>query len=82
MGRLNELLSDLNILEIRGAENFDTLQIAGVSYHSGKTKKDDIFVCIKGYKTDGHSYIDSAIKNGAVAVIVEVINKDFEIPQI
>lgn len=82
MGRLNELLSGLNILEVRGAENFDTLQIAGVSYHSGKTKKDDIFVCIKGYKTDGHSYIDLAIKNGAVAVIVEVINPEVEIPQI
>lgn len=30
-----------------------------------------MFICIKGFKTDGHLYIEQAIKNGAVAILVE-----------
>jgi UDP-N-acetylmuramyl-tripeptide synthetase len=30
-----------------------------------------LFIAIKGLKADGHDYIDQAIKNGAVAVVVE-----------
>ena len=32
---------------------------------SRKIQQGDTFVAIKGYKTDGHNYIEKAIKNGA-----------------
>ena len=38
---------------------------------SRKVKPGQIFVAIKGHTVDGHDFIESAIKNGAVAVVVQ-----------
>lgn len=38
---------------------------------SRKVKKGDIFVALRGYLSDGHSYIDKAIENGASKIIAE-----------
>lgn len=65
---LNELLKNIDCKMITGNINID---IKGISYDSRKIQKDFVFVCIKGTKVDGHSYIKEAIKNGAAAVIVE-----------
>ena len=37
----------------------------------GNIKENGLFVAIKGFDADGHEYIETAIKQGAVAVIVE-----------
>ena len=47
------------------------IQISGISFDSRKTEKGDLFVAVKGVQTDGHKYIETAVKNGAVAVLVE-----------
>lgn len=47
------------------------VEISGVAYDSRKVKPGYLFIAIKGFETDGHKYIDSAIKNGAVAVVGE-----------
>lgn len=44
-------------------------EIVGVSSDSRQIKKDYIFLAIKGYEFDGHKYINSAIKNGANAIV-------------
>ncbi|MDX8336991.1 UDP-N-acetylmuramoyl-L-alanyl-D-glutamate--2,6-diaminopimelate ligase [Candidatus Cetobacterium colombiensis] len=41
-----------------------------LEYDSRKIKNGDIFVALKGSLVDGHKYIDRAIENGAVAIIV------------
>ena len=33
-----------------------------------------MFVCIKGYQTDGHDYIEEAVRRGAVAIVVQQSN--------
>lgn len=38
---------------------------------SRKVKKGDIFIALRGISSDGHDYIDNAIKNGASKLIVE-----------
>ena len=38
---------------------------------SRKVREGDIFVALRGISSDGHSYIDKAIKNGASKLIVE-----------
>lgn len=43
---------------------------------SRKVKKGDIFIALRGISSDGHDYIDSAIKNGATKLIVEEGNYD------
>ena len=62
------LLKDVETLEIVGNTN---IEINKIEYDSRKVEKGDVFVAIEGYQTDGHRYIDSAVKNGAVAIVVQ-----------
>jgi UDP-N-acetylmuramoyl-L-alanyl-D-glutamate--2,6-diaminopimelate ligase len=65
---IGKLIKGLEILDIKG--NMDT-EIRGIALDSRKVKSGYVFVCIKGYKSDGHNFISSAIENGAGALIVE-----------
>lgn len=49
------------------------LAINAIDFNSKNIVNNDVFVAIKGSVVDGHNYIDSAIKQGAVAVICEVM---------
>lgn len=65
---LNELLQGIDIIEISGDTSLD---VKGIHYDSRKILPGALFVCISGLKTDGHNYIEDAVKNGALAVVVE-----------
>lgn len=43
----------------------------GVTIDSRKVKKDYIFIAIKGERVDGHTFIEQALKKGALCVICE-----------
>lgn len=47
------------------------LNINGIQIDSRKVKEGDLFIAYKGVHTDGHRYIDAAIKNGAAAVVMD-----------
>lgn len=78
--KIEKLLRFIEAEQIKGKIS-PNLEISDVGYHSGKLGENSIFVAIKGYETDGHKYIKDAIKNGAVAAVVERFTDD-EIPQI
>lgn len=65
--KLSSLLENVTLLQPI-TENID---ITGIAYDSRKVTKGNLFICIKGYQTDGHLYIESAIKNGASAILVQ-----------
>ncbi|HEX3030171.1 MAG TPA: UDP-N-acetylmuramoyl-L-alanyl-D-glutamate--2,6-diaminopimelate ligase [Clostridia bacterium] len=65
---LKDLISGLDVIDAKGDLN---IEIGSVAYDSRKVKPGSLFICIKGYKTNGHEYIPYALKNGAVALIVE-----------
>ena len=65
---LKRMLVGLEGLKVRG--NLD-LEIKGLESNSKEIKKDYLFIAIKGYAVDGHKYINNAIENGAIAIIVE-----------
>ncbi|WP_066503801.1 UDP-N-acetylmuramoyl-L-alanyl-D-glutamate--2,6-diaminopimelate ligase [Abyssisolibacter fermentans] len=65
---LYKILEDLNYELLSENEN---IEIKNISYDSRRVTKGTLFICIKGYKYDGHDYINSAVNNGALAVIVE-----------
>lgn len=46
-----------------------------------KVQPNSLFVCIKGYLTDGHLYLEDAYSQGARAAIVEAFNPNVKIPQ-
>ncbi len=54
-------------------EDFD---VFGISIDTRTLKKGDLFVAIKGEKTDGHDYAASAIEKGAAGVLVSYIPAD------
>ena len=47
------------------------MEITGLAYDSRRVVPGCLFVCIKGYQTDGHLYIQNAIEAGAAAVLVQ-----------
>ena len=53
--KLKELLLGLEGLKARG--DLDT-EIKGIQYNSKKVKQGDLFVAIKGFKQDGHEFIN------------------------
>ncbi len=66
--KLKEMLVGLEGLKVKGDLDID---IKGIESNSKNVKKDYVFIAIKGFDTDGHEYISSAIKKGAIAVMVE-----------
>lgn len=65
---LKKLLNALPTKEVWG--DLD-LKIKKIEYDSRQVKLGDLFVALKGFSDDGHRYIHSAIKGGAVAVVAE-----------
>lgn len=45
--------------------------VEGLTYDSRKVKQNYAFVCIEGYKTDGHLYLKDAIDNGAAVIVAQ-----------
>ncbi|SDJ03639.1 UDP-N-acetylmuramoyl-L-alanyl-D-glutamate--2,6-diaminopimelate ligase [Salimicrobium halophilum] len=45
--------------------------ITGITMDSRQVKPGDLFMSIRGFETDGHRYIPSAIRNGAAAIVAE-----------
>ncbi|WP_339228198.1 UDP-N-acetylmuramoyl-L-alanyl-D-glutamate--2,6-diaminopimelate ligase [Oceanobacillus sp. FSL K6-2867] len=64
----NELLSSLKIKSIYGALPAEVLSI---EQDSRKVKKHSLFICIRGFQTDGHSFYSQALHNGANIIVAE-----------
>ena len=66
--KLEKILQGLTELKLRG--NLNT-EISGLESNSKNVKPGFLFIAIKGFSVDGHKYIESAIENGATAVMVQ-----------
>ncbi len=58
-----------NLIECIG--ELANTEITGVTCDSRAVKDGYIFVCIKGFASDGHKFAASALKNGAAVIIAE-----------
>ena len=65
---LKKMLVGLENLKVRGDLN---IEISGIENNSKNVKKGYIFVAIQGFSTDGHQYVENAIENGAVAIMIQ-----------
>lgn len=72
--KLRKLLTDVDYELIQGDLE---LEIKDIAYDSRKVSRDVAFVCIKGFRVDGHDYIDAAIKLGCKCLFVM---EDVEVP--
>ena len=66
--KLSKLINKDNTLEIKGSLDID---IDNVAYDSRHIDGNSVFVAIKGFKVDGHDFLEQAIKKGAKAIVVE-----------
>ncbi|HHX88075.1 MAG TPA: UDP-N-acetylmuramyl-tripeptide synthetase, partial [Firmicutes bacterium] len=55
--------------------------VSGLAYHSGRVAPGNLFVCIRGFKTDGHLYLPEAARKGACAAVVEEFQPEVPLPQ-
>jgi UDP-N-acetylmuramoyl-L-alanyl-D-glutamate--2,6-diaminopimelate ligase len=65
--KLAELLTQISVRKSSGTLD---LNIEGISQDSRSVRPGDLFLCIKGFKTNGHHYLKQAADDGAVAAVV------------
>ena len=70
MKKLKDVLNGVSYTVLAGT---DDLEINDIKYDSRKVEKNDIYIALKGYTTDGHEYIPEAISRGAKVIIVSKI---------
>ena len=68
--KIEEILKGIDIVSVTGTKN---TVITGIEFDSRKVTAGSLFVAVKGYKTDGHDFISSAIASGASSVICEIL---------
>lgn len=74
--KLSQLLEGVTLLQPITTD----IEITGIAYDSRRVKPGNLFICIKGYQTDGHRYIESAVLKGAAAVLVQDEIKNIPVP--
>ena len=68
MKRLNELLDNVRVIEI---DNRYNPEITGLEYDSRRVGENSCFFAVVGGANDGHNYIESAIEQGARAIVCQ-----------
>ena len=71
---LKSILLGLEGLKVKGKLD---IEINNIRNNSRNIEKDDMFVAIKGFDTDGHERIEEAIDKGAKAILAQTdcVNK-------
>ncbi len=68
MQLLRSLLKQISYESVRGD---DDRVITDICCHSEKVKEDSLFVCINGYRNNGHEYLPQAVERGAAVLVVD-----------
>lgn len=73
MKLLKDILYKVAIVEIHGIND---LEVENITFDSRKVDAGFVYVALRGVLADGHSYITSAIENGASVVVCEDLPSD------
>lgn len=68
MKNLKEILYKVAIESVKGSTD---ISVQKIEFDSRLIRPSDIFVAIRGSISDGHNYIETAINNGATAVVCD-----------
>jgi UDP-N-acetylmuramoyl-L-alanyl-D-glutamate--2,6-diaminopimelate ligase len=64
--KFSELIKNISSVKVQCKNDFE---VDGLAYDSRNVKNNYVFFAIKGFKTDGNQFIETAIQNGAKAII-------------
>ncbi|MDR0792321.1 MAG: UDP-N-acetylmuramoyl-L-alanyl-D-glutamate--2,6-diaminopimelate ligase, partial [Chitinophagaceae bacterium] len=70
MSSLQNILYKVHLQKVSGKTNLD---VSGVAIDSRKVTAGTVFIAICGEKSDGHSFIEKAVEQGAAAIVCETI---------
>ena len=65
---LQELINGIEYIASGGKLD---LEVEMITEDTRQIKAKALFVAVPGFKTDGHKFIQTALQNGAVAVVIE-----------
>lgn len=72
--KIKNLFDNINFSDLKFFPenyNYESLEITSIVSDSRSAKVGSLFICFKGTKSNGHMYINEAVKNGAVFVIIQ-----------
>ncbi|WP_299101893.1 UDP-N-acetylmuramoyl-L-alanyl-D-glutamate--2,6-diaminopimelate ligase [uncultured Winogradskyella sp.] len=72
---LKDILYKVTINAVVGSTS---ITVSKIEFDSRQIKTNDVFVAISGTITDGHNYIERAIKDGATAIICETLPENLQ----
>ena len=75
MMKIEKILNGIDVVSLSGEKN---MIISSIEFDSRNVTKGSLFVAVKGYKSDGHDFITSAVSSGATAVICEVLPQNID----
>jgi murE/murF fusion protein len=75
--KLRQLIDGLEGARLIG----DDVEIRAVRDDSRKVDPGDVFVAVKGMRSDGHAFVQTAVERGAAAIVVER-QVDAKVPQV
>lgn len=70
MSILHQITEAMKI-RFRQQEKDLELDFKDLAYHTDQVKPGSCFVAIRGFKSDGHRFVEEAVKRGATTVVVE-----------
>jgi UDP-N-acetylmuramoyl-L-alanyl-D-glutamate--2,6-diaminopimelate ligase len=76
---LKLLKNILNNVATNSIVGNDNIEINGIAIDSRKVSAGFVFIAINGLHTNGHLYIDTAITNGAVAIVCEALPENLNV---
>lgn len=69
--KLSKLLSNISYKTIYKTIDFADIEINNIVYDSRKVSIGDLFICMKGAKSNGHDYINDVCKKGAAVIVIQ-----------
>ena len=74
---LSEKYDSKIIAKLCNGKTDSTIDIKSISIDSREVSDGTLFVAVRGENTDGHKYIEGAVKNGAVCVMCEKLPEGY-----
>lgn len=73
--QLSHLLQNVEVLSTKGPQ---TVEVSDFQFDSRQVQQGELYVALRGMRVDGHTFIESAIGNGAHAIVCETLPDQLE----